>query len=234
MLKNYFTIALRNLFKNKVYSFINVFGLAIGMAVALMIGLWLNDEISYNTSFENYGQIARVMSTEIFNGEMGTNNAVSIPASTAIKSKYGEDFKKVCMGSWNFGHILFYGDKTLSSQGMWVQPEFKEIFNPEMLEGNSNALIDPSSILISKSLAIALFGSEKGVGKIIKKDNKDNFKVAGVFKDFSYNSEFRDTKLLLPWSKYIQTQPWMKDAITQWGNHSFQLWVLVAKGMDFK
>jgi len=106
------------------------------------------------------------------------------------------------------------------------------MFTLKMKAGNPNALSDPSTILINASLAKTLFGTTNPVDKMIKLDNKENYKVAGVFSDFPENSNFRDTKLLLPWKKYITTEQWLKDAATQWNNHSWQAYVQVADHID--
>jgi ABC-type antimicrobial peptide transport system permease subunit len=101
-----------------------------------------------------------------------------------------------------------------------------------MLKGNINALSDPSSILINASLAKTLFGNTDPIGKMIRLDNKDNYKVEGVYEDFPHNTTLNDTKLLLPWKKYITTEKWLKEAATQWNNHSWQAFVQIADHID--
>src|SRR6516162_5733132 len=122
MIKNYLKIAWRNLLKNKVYSIINILGLAAGMAVALLIGLWIYDEITYDNYHTNHAQLAQVM-TSFYNDHDsidGTGQAVCMPIGTELRSKYGSDFKNISMASWNFGHVLVVGEKKITSQGMWV------------------------------------------------------------------------------------------------------------------
>src|SRR4051794_22283965 len=111
MLKNYFKIAWRNLLKSKAYSAINVLGLSIGMAVALLIALWIWDELTYDQYHKNHSQIAQVKTTQTFNGEVGTGQAVAMPLGNELRTKYGSSFKYISMASWNFGHILAVGDK---------------------------------------------------------------------------------------------------------------------------
>ena len=106
MIKNYFKIAWRNLSKNKGYSAINIGGLAIGMAVAMLIGLWIWDELSFNKYHKNYDRIARVMQNQLFNGEVATQFSNPAVLSQQIRSKYGSDFKYVLQSSWNFQHTL--------------------------------------------------------------------------------------------------------------------------------
>ena len=230
--KNYFTIAWRNLFKSKVYSAINIIGLATGMAVAILIGLWIWDELSYNNYHKNHQTIAQVMTTQTFNGETGTGQAVAMPLGNELRNKYGSDFKAVSMASWNFGHILGAGEKKISADGMWVESIFPTMFSVNMLKGNINGLKDPSAILLCSSLAKTLFGSADPMNKTIRLDNRFDFKVAGIYEDFPRNTTLYYSKLLLSWDKYIVTDSWMKDAMTQWGNHSWQAYVQVNDNGD--
>ena len=232
MLKNYFTIAWRNLRKSKIYSAINIIGLATGMAVAILIALWIWDELSFDNYYKNHPTIAQVMTTQTFNGETGTGPAVAMPLGIELRNKYGSDFKAVSMASWNFGHILGVGEKKISASGMWVEPVFPTMFSLNMLKGNINGLKDPSAILLNASTAKSLFGVADPINKTVRVDNKYDLKVAGVFEDFPHNTSLNDTKILLSWDKYISTETWMKNAMTEWGNHSWQAFVQVPGHAD--
>lgn len=233
MLKNYFIVAWRNLVKNKIYSIINVLGLAAGMAVAMLIGLWIWDEMTYNKYHSNHKQLAQVMTTYTGDdGKMATGEAVCMPIGEELHSKFGHDFKNISMTSWNFGHVLGVGEKKITGRGMWVEENFPTMFSCRMLKGNINALSDPSAILINASLAKTLFGNDDPLDKMIRLDNKDNYKVAGVFEDFPHNTTLYETKLFLSWKKYITTENWLKEAATQWNNHSWQAFVEVADNID--
>jgi len=233
MLKNYFKIAWRNLIKSKVYSIINILGLATGMAVAMLIALWIWDEVSFDRYHTNHGQLAQVMTTFIDNdGKMETGQAICMPIGKELRSKYGSDFKNVSMASWNFSHVLKVEDKKITGSGMWVDSNFPSMFSLRMIKGNINGLADPSSILINASLAKTLFGNTDVIDKMIRLDNKDNYKVAGVFEDLPHNTTLYDTKLLLPWNKYITTEQWLKNSATQWNNHSWQAFVEIAGNVN--
>jgi hypothetical protein len=182
MFRNYFIVAWRNILKSKWYSLINTLGLSIGMAVALLIGLWIWDELSYNHYYSTHARIAQLMTTQTFNGHTGTGPAVSIPAGHTLRDKYGADLPQVALASWNFTHILAVGDKgdkKITESGMWAEPAFTEILPIKLLSGRRDALKDPSAILLCQSLARTLFGKEDVVGQIIKLDNKAQLKVAG-------------------------------------------------------
>jgi ABC-type antimicrobial peptide transport system permease subunit len=159
--------------------------------------------------------------------EASTGSAVAMPLGAELRSKYASDLKEVSMASWNYSHIITLGEKKIMGSGMWVEGSFPSMFSLRMIDGNLNALEDPSVVLLSASLAQALFGKADPMNKTVNFDNKFNFRVAGVFEDFPRNTTLRDMKLLLPWKKYITTENWLKDAQTQWNNHSFQAFVQI-------
>ncbi len=232
MIKSYFLIAWRGLVKNRVYSAINVTGLAIGMAVVLLIGLWVFDELSYNKGFEHYDRIVRVMVTQTRGNDTRTNETVPIPLSADLRTRYAGDFAAVSVTSWNSDHILAVGDKLLTRGGLYAQPEMMDILALRTLDGQKAVLEDPSSMLISRSTAIALFGSEDVVGKTVKFDNRKDFRVAGVFADLPYSSEFRDVRYFVPWGDYEAANDWVKLSASNWSNNAFQMFSLLADKAD--
>ena len=122
MLKNYLKIAWRNLFKSKTSSVINISGLAVGMAVAVLISLWIFDEVNFDKYHQNYGRIVQVMQHQNYNGQIGTQTANPAVLGEEIRRLYGNDFKYVLQASWNFNHSLTYGDKILLKAGMFFEP----------------------------------------------------------------------------------------------------------------
>src|SRR5687768_11912385 len=153
MIKTYIKIAFRNLMRNQGYAFINIGGLAAGMAVALLIGLWIWDELSFNSYFQNHQRLAQVMLNQTDGGETYTGGTVAMPTGDALRTKYAADFKAVSLASWIDKHLAYVGDKAISSSGMWVQRDFPEMFSLVMIRGRRDVLKDPSTILISRSLA---------------------------------------------------------------------------------
>lgn len=233
MLKNYFKVAWRNFIGNKVFSSINVVGLAMGMAVAVIIGLWMYDELSFNQSHKNYDRIAQVWLNATFNGETKSGIAMSLPITKELNDDFKADFKHVVQTSWNFKHILAYGEKKLTREGLYTQPALPEMLSLPMIKGTyESALKEPYSILLAESVSKALFGNEEPMGKVIKVDNKMDVKVTGVFKDAPHNSSFHETYIYLPWSLYRATEDWIKECETQWNNHSFQAFVQLQDNAD--
>ena len=202
------------------------------MAVAILIALWIWDELSFNNYHSNHNQLAQVETTQTFNGQTGTGEAVAMPLGNELRTKYGSDFKAVSMASWNFGHILGFGEKKISVSGMWVESSFPEMFSLHMLKGTRKSLTDISSVLINASVAKALFGDQDPINKTLKVDNKLEFKVTGVYEDLPRNTSLYEMKILLPWEKYVTTENWLKNAMTHWGNHSFQAFVEVNNNGD--
>src|SRR5689334_40522 len=122
MLKNYFITAWRNLVKGKLYSIINIGGLAVGMTVAILIGLWIYDEVGFDRYHKNYDSIAQVMQHQNYNGEIGTQTANPYVMAEEIRRLYGADFKHVLQSSWTGNHALAYGDKIILKQGNFFEP----------------------------------------------------------------------------------------------------------------
>ena len=232
MLKNYFLIAWRSLVRNRVYSTINVLGLAIGMGVVLLISLWVLDELSFNKGFPTYNRVVRVMVNQTHGNDVRTNYSIPLPLAAELQTRYGGDFRAVSAASWNSLHILVVGDKQFSKQGMFVQPGMMDILDLRTDDGRKAVLDDPASILISRSLATALFGTGNAEGKTIKFDDSTLFKVGGVFPDLPYNSEFRDVSYFAPWANYASTQPWVKEAVKYWNENAFQAYALLQDRAD--
>lgn len=228
MIKNYFKIAWRNLGNNKVYSFINIAGLATGMAVALLIGLWIWDEISFDSYYPNHKKLGQVLSYQTMKDRSGSDKSIAMPLGIALKTKYSDVFKRVSLTSWNDDHLLSFGERKIPGAGMWVQEDFPAMLGLKMIKGNANALSDPSTILIDESMAKAIFGDDDPINKVVKIGDKFNMKVAGVYKDLPRNTNFYNTKILLAWTN---TENWRRNQ-TDWENHCGQLFVELNDGIN--
>ncbi len=230
MLKNYFKIAWRNLLKGKTYSVINIMGLATGMAVALLIGLWIKDEISFDHYHANHGRLAQVKDLQTYNGETSTGEAVAVPLAQELRTRYADAFKSVALTSYNFGHILSVGDKKISQYGVWAQSDLPEMLSLNMIRGSRVSFKDPSTILISNGVASALFGDTDPVNQVIQLDNHVNLKVGGVYEDLPLNTTFQDTKYFMPWNN---TAYGANNLVSDWNVHGFLLYVLMNDPADF-
>ena len=230
MFRNYFKIAWRNLLKSKGYSAINIAGLATGMAVALLIGLWIRDELSFDNYYKNKSRLAQIMTTQSHKGEWYTGSSVSIPNAAAIRSTYPDDIKKVALASFSNSFVIGVGEKKLYGSGIWAQQDFPDMFTLQMVRGNRNGLKDPSAILISRSLAKSLLGDVDPLNTVVRINNKLDMKIAGVYEDIPFNASFYDVNMILPWEN---NENWMKD-LTEWDNHCAQLFVQLSPTADFE
>ncbi|MDB4901466.1 MAG: FtsX-like permease family protein [Mucilaginibacter sp.] len=233
MIKNYLKIAWRNIVSNKVYSAINILGLAAGMAVALLIGLWVFNEFSYDKFLPNYKQLYRVdlNFTSQHDGEH-TQQAVPIPLVEVLRKEV-PGIKRVAETDWVGWqwHDLLVGDKKLYLGGGATHPDFLNIFQYPFVKGNARAaLTETYSIVLTESTAKALFGNEDPINKYVRFDNKQNLKVTGVLKDIPKNATLQFS-FLTPFSFKEQTESWMKDARTTWTNNSFNEFVELEPGV---
>lgn len=233
MLKNYIKLAWRNLLKNKGYSLINISGLAVGMAVAILIGLWIHDELAFDTYHKNYNRIAQVLQNQDFDGVTQTMNYIPYPLGDALRTKYGSEFKYVVMASMSGEHFLALDEKALTKTGMYMEPDAPAMLSLNMIRGTERALADPSSILISQSVSTAFFGDADPLGKTLAIDNKIPAKVAGVYEDLPDNTTFKTLEFIAPWSMYVASQQWVADSKAEWGNSAFQTFAQIADHADF-
>jgi putative ABC transport system permease protein len=227
MFKNYFKIAFRNLIKNKVYSFINISGLAAGMAATMMIGLWIADELSYDNHFKNKNTIAQVYQSQTINNTIGTGPAIPMPLEFALRENHNDNFEHIIMASWEQSRYLKYGETNIYILGNAMQEGIADMLNFEIIEGERNGLKEVKSIMISETTSKTLFGSESAIGKIIKLNNTDDLIVTTVYKDIPDNNTFSGMEYVIPWKFYITTQPWLARGKESWWNNSFQLFVQI-------
>jgi len=230
MLKNYFTTAWRNLLKNKTHSFVNIAGLSAGMAVALLIGLWIWDEFSFDRNFDHYDHIAQVMQTETHNGKKNTEKGNVMPLAAELRKSYRADFKYVVLSTWSMNSMVAAGDKKINTQGNYMEPDAPEMLGLKMIAGTRKAFTTSSTILLSRSIAKGLFGNEDPVGKTILIDGDLNEKVAGVYEDFPSNSSFKEVSFIAP---FTDLTSWVRGNENNWYNSSFQVFVQTADHTDF-
>ncbi|RFM28246.1 ABC transporter permease [Deminuibacter soli] len=231
MFKNYLKIALRNLRKSKAYALINISGLALGMAAALLIGLWIWDEVTYNRSIANYRDIVQVLHNQTHGDEINTRSSNAYPLASALRTNYAADFKYVALSSQQRSRLMGVGDKQVMTKGYFAEPDLPHILSLSMQYGNVNALTDPSSVLISSSLATSLFGHEPALNKTIKVDNRHLAKVAGVFNDFARNSSFSDVQYMMAYA-FLRSTGEEDDMSQEWNSNSYNIFAQLQPGRD--
>ena len=228
MIGNYFKVARRNLVKNKMYSFINITGLASGMAVAMLIGLWLYDELSFNQSFRNHGRIAQVMQTQNLGGIIATHSSVPAPMGKELRLSYGGYFRHIVSSTREENHVLSFKDLKFNKPGRFMEPGIAEMLSIEMISGSRAGLTDPASILLSESAAQSLFGNANALDKVVKIDNELAVKVTGVYRDLPHNTTFANTSFIAPWELYITRVAYGSKNKDQWNNNFTEVFVQLA------
>jgi ABC-type antimicrobial peptide transport system permease subunit len=227
MFKNYFKIAIRNLIKNKVYSFINISGLAIGMAATILIGLWIADELNFNNHYENKDSIAQIYQSQTTNGTISTEPSIPRPLEFALRENYNANFKHIVMASWEQSRYLKFGETNIYKSGNAMQEAAPDLLGLDIIAGLKNGLKEKNSIMLAESAANTLFGNETALGKTIKVNNEDDLMVTAIYKDIPANNSFSEMKYIIPWKQYVTSQEWLKRSKDNWGNNSFQLFVQI-------
>ncbi|AEI48385.1 ABC transporter permease [Runella slithyformis] len=231
MLRNYFKIAFRNLVKNKVYSFLNIAGLSAGMAVAILIGLWMWDEVSFNKYHQNYDRIVQVMQHVTNNGEVQTWPNTPLPLAEELRKSYGSDFRYVTVSQEAYC-ILSYGEKKFSKKGAYFEPQITEMLTLKMLKGTRDGLKTPNAVLLSESVAKTFFGEADPLDKILKIDNRTDVKVTGVYEDLPRNSDFHDLTFIAPWQLYYTTNEWVRTMPDPWRPNAFHIYAQLIPKAD--
>jgi putative ABC transport system permease protein len=222
MLKNYLKIALRNLLKNKSFSFINILGLSVGMASAILILLWINHEVDYDQFHEKKDRIFEAWNKDTFSGELQCWNTTPKIFARTVERDFPE-IEQATRVSWPRTYLFSIGEKKLTVQGSFVDSNFLNMFTFPLLKGDPNTVLkDMFSIVLTEKCAKNLFGNEDPMGKVIRLNDKDNFTVTGILKDLPNNTRFK-FEYILPWA-YARKQG---DDDDSWGNNSTRNYVLL-------
>jgi|JI10StandDraft_1071094.scaffolds.fasta_scaffold21495_5 putative ABC transport system permease protein len=224
MYKSYFKVGWRNLVKNTGYSIINIGGLALGMGVAMVIALWVYDELSFNQSHENYPRIAQVMKGGQFEGRhYEGQTSLPYPLIEELKNNYAANFKHIVPVSWYWEGVLSIGDKKISKNGMYIGEGAPEMLTWKMVYGDWSALKDMHSIMISQSTAKALFGDADPINQTLRINNEGEATVTGVYEDFPMNTQFYGLQFVQPWSFLMKDAVWISRQ--GWDNNFLELYV---------
>jgi len=229
MLKNFVKIAIRNLLRSKGFSVINILGLAVGMASAILILLWIQNEMSYDQFHEKKDRIVEVWNKATFDGNLNCWNTTPKVLARTLERDFPEVEQSVRV-DWNNDHLFSVGEKRITLKGSPVDSNFFQVFSFRLLKGQTNTVLnDQHNIVLTESTARKLFGDEEPMGKIIKLDNSDNFTVTGIVKDLPNNTRF-NFEYLLPWS-YVRFKG---NDDNNWGNNSTRTYALLKPGINLE
>jgi len=235
MFRNYLKMAWRNTLRNKVYSGLNIAGLATGMAVALLIGLWVANQYSYDRFLPGYPQLYQVeMNLTTQHNGTTTQTSIALPLTDVLRKEIpGIKYVAEADNIGKMNHGLLVGDKKLYLGGGAVGVDFFKIFQYPFVKGNANsALKNIYSIVITESTAKALFGDADPMGKPIRFDNAQNMTVTGVIRDIPANATLH-FNYLVPFAYSEATQGWIKDGRTKWTYNSFSGYLALEPGVTY-
>jgi putative ABC transport system permease protein len=225
MMKNYATITWRNTRRHKTYSFINIAGLAVGLACCLLITLWILDEQSYDRFHENRDRLYRVVVNMPSSGGMRKVVATPPPLGQALKNDIPEIEETARLSYWGSVPIRSE-DKSFNETNMIVvDPSFFDLFTFPFIKGEGAASLNaPDSALISERRAESFFGNEDPIGKVIHVDNRFDYIIRGVFRDIPYNTHIGQFDFVLPWA-HLDHMDWYES--DSWGAFSYRTYVLL-------
>lgn len=231
MIKNYLKTAWRNITGTIGYSFLNIAGLAIGMAIALLIGLWVHYQYSFDKFLPSYETLYRVQRNYDSNGDTLTFRTASLRLGDALKNDIPE-IEYVAESDWMGPHGLMVGEKKIYQGGGQVGTDFLKMFQYPLLKGNAEKVLsDPYSIVLTESTAKVLFGNEEAMYKTVRFDNTSDLKVTGILKDLPSNSSL-NFNYLIP-STYSYQFNNRNDVATSFGNNRMQLFVKLKPGIAY-
>ena len=228
MIKNYFKLAWRNLFRNKGFSATNLLGLTIGITCTILISLWVKDELTYNKFHANYSNIYKIYANRDFNNQVFTDENMVLPLASTIEKQIPQ-IKKAVVTTHRQPHILTYGENKLKKEGYTVSEGFFDMFSWQFINGSpATALPDAYSIVLTRSSAKALFGNDNPINKIIKVDNEYDAKVTGIVADVPGNSTFQFDFI----NAFNYNNDFLKRAMTNWQNSSWDVFIQVNPGTN--
>ncbi|MBT1685465.1 ABC transporter permease [Dawidia soli] len=229
MYTSYLKIGWRNLLRHKGYSAINVGGLAAGMATALLIALWIYDELSFNRYHDHYDTIVQVERTERWEGTGEVSEIHTTGLGSLLRNgTYDALFERVVMVRANLEErVVAAGDRKFTQQGYFMQPEGGELLSLHMKYGSRDGLKDMKSILLSASLAQKLFGDVDPVNQVVMMDARSELKVTGVYEDLPRNTTFHEASYFAPLDLYLGGS-----GLDAWDNYHMYVYAQLRPGIN--
>lgn len=229
MTKHHFLIGYRNLLRNKWYSVLNVGGLALGMTIAILIGLWLHDEFTFNEVHDQKDRIVQVLRKNSSQGETYVNQSLPGKLGPILDEQFRDFFDQIVIIRGRLEERAFAnGRKRFSQKGYFMQDGGAEMFSLNMIQGSARGLKDVNSVFLSKTLADKLFDVEDPIGQFISMDNSVDLEVTGVYEDLPRNSTFHDASFFVSLAQYTTGRPWL----FAWDNYNMWIYGKLAEGVS--
>jgi putative ABC transport system permease protein len=227
MFKNYFKVAFRQMMKNKGFSFLNIMGLSLGIACAILIMLWVNDEFSYNRFHKNFKRLYLVMENQTYDGKTYTFSALPGKFAPAVKTELPE-VKYAARLDWGTRMLFSLGDKAIYERGYFTDPDFLKMFSFKWLRGDTTGILtDPTSIVITDAMAKKFFGKEDALGKTLKVNNDKSYTIKGIVEEPPLTSSIK-----FSWLACFQIYEDRNQWLLEWGNNGIQTYVEMKEGAD--
>ena len=229
MIRNFIKTMWRSLVKNRTYSFLNIGGLAIGIACASLIFLWVEDEVNFDSSNTKKDRLYIVRENQKYDTYVFTHSSTPGVMGPVMQAEL-PGIANTCRASENETSLLFAsGDKSVLASGKYVEPSLFSMFTLPFVQGNAgSAFSQLHSLVITEKTAIKFFGNDKNIiGKNLRVDNKQDYVVTGVLKDLPANSSLQ-FEWLMPFKIYYDQSPWLHS----WGNNSLSTYVELKPGVS--
>ncbi|WP_394748157.1 ABC transporter permease [Spongiimicrobium salis] len=231
MLKNHLKIAWRNLKKRPFFTFLNTFGLAIGIAGGILISLYIYEELNFDTMFADADRIHRINLDVKFGGDAVISAEASAPMAAALEQDFPQVEKTVRFR--NLGSMLLKKvdaqENVKELQVTYADSTMFDMFGIDLLYGDvKSALTQPNTLVLTKTAAEKHFGLNRAIGQQLVLDNSDTYTVAGIIDDFPRNSFLRDRTVFLSMVGYQDAQE------ADWGSHNYFTFIKVVEGTNMK
>jgi ABC-type antimicrobial peptide transport system permease subunit len=228
MLRNYIKTAFRSLLKNRTYSFLNIFGLAIGIACAAFIFLWVEDELNFDDVHLKKDRLFIARENQQYTDHIFTHSSTPGLMGPAVLAEV-PGVVNICRTSEEQTFLFTQGDRAFYATGKYAEPSIFSMFTMPFVQGNAaSAFAQVHSLVITQSTAKKFFGNETNiVGKTIRVDNKQDYVIGGVIKDNPANSTFQ-FEWLMPFKVFFDASPWLQN----WGNNSLHTYIELKPGVD--
>lgn len=236
MLNNHLKITLRHLRKSKTYSFINITGLSLSLAVSILLLLWTHDELSYDRFNTQAAHLYRLLPKVENAGSSSVWNATPAPIAVYAKNEVPEVVNACRMvDNWNVSYVEYNGKKFIEWHNKHVDPTFFSMFTYPLVKGSpQHPFTDAYSIILSETTAKKIFGDEDPMGKVLTADDKKTYHVTGVMKDIPENAsiKFNIVFNFEQLDKEFDTTHYWKTLNTSWGQFNYDTYLLLRPGAN--
>ena len=232
MLNNYLKVAIRQFYKLPVFSAINIVGLVIGLSSSLLIGLWVYDELTWDSYHENRENVYRVYLNRVDDNGIETQMAVCLPLWEEFE-KNAPEVEHVTPTNWGWNIQYGYKETKIEKFTYFADADFLKMFTVPVIKGSSQGLDDPKSIVMTESAAKELFGDEDPIGKTVNINARQDelMTVTAIVEDPPANSSMKFS-CLIPFNYYAQVDPWVQRNLNYWLNNSFNMYLSLRPGAD--